>query len=127
MEKFTFSSEGIREYTAEIYGLSDDRLYTEALSLAEDFPAHMALRFELQVHQVEYLRSIKRSFADLLGWKLAAAVLCRRPINFIIIDEEISAADCILKCIMASSKISSHYSEGVITTSGELTIQFCEK
>lgn len=126
MEKFTLSRQGVQQYTKYIYSFTDDKLRAEAMLFAKDFLAHIALRFELQVYQLEHLRSITRNFTDVLGWTFAAAMVCRRPLQFMLVLQDGPANDATTDCVMLGCGFTAHYESGVLNATGELRIQYCE-
>lgn len=123
MAKFQLTPTGVEAFTAQLYRLSNDMLRAEAVLLAEDTRAYIAAHFEMPVHQLEFLRNLSDSFAHILGWSLAVAVLSRRPVNYLKLKDITQSGTCKDTCILLSSQLAHHLDKGAVSTTGTLTVQ----
>lgn len=123
MAKFSLTPTGVEAFTTQIYKLSNDKLRSEAIVLAEDPRAYIMTHFDVPVHQLEYLRDLNESFVAILGWSLAVALLSRRPIAYSMINDAVEFSTCKDACIVLSSQFSHHIGEGAITATGKVTVQ----
>ena len=123
MAKFSLTPTGVEAFTTQIYKLSNDKLRSEAIVLAEDPRAYITTRFDVPVHQLEYLRDLNESFLAILGWSLAVALLSRRPIAYSMMNDAVELSSCKDACILLSSQFSHHIGEGAITATGKVTVQ----
>jgi len=123
MVKFSLIPTGVEAFTAQLYKLSNDKLRNEAVVLAEDPLAYIAAHFEVQLHQLEFLRNLDESFVHILGWSMAIAVLSRRPITYSMMNDMAEFSSCRGTCILLSSQFSHHLDEGVINAAGKVNVQ----
>ena len=109
-----------------MYALSDIELRAEAESLAADPCAWIAAHIELEVRQLECLRSIQVDFLKIFGWNAAAALIARRPIS-LSYRANASGNDTTNKsCILYSCKVSSHWADDHHSSTGSLDIVVTE-
>jgi len=126
MEKYPLTTHGISTLQELLYGLGDEELRAEAESLAAEPQAWIAGHLELEVRQLECLRSIQDGFMQIFGWNIAAAVLGRRPITLSYRRDSISNAPDTKSCVLFNCKVSSHYADGIMTATGSLDIVVTE-
>lgn len=126
MEKYPLTSVGISALQASLYTLSDDGLREEAESLAGDPCAWIAAHIELEVRQLEWLRSIQMDFLKMFGWAVAATLLARRPISLSYRADGLGNNTTKKSCILYSFKVSSHWSDDHHTSTGSLDIVMTE-
>jgi hypothetical protein len=126
MDKYPLTSGGISTLQEQLYGLSDDELLTEAEVLAADPRAWIAGHLELEVRQLECLRSIQEDFIQMFGWNIAAAVLGRRPITLSYRADESGNKSDTESCILYNCRVSSHFADGIVTSTGSLDIVVTE-
>lgn len=111
---------------AQLYCLGDEDLRVEAELLAADPCAWIAGHIELEVQQLECLRSIDEGFMQMLGWNIAAAVLGRRPITLTYRKDGVRNDIATKSCILYKCGVSSHFADASITSTGSLDIVFTE-
>jgi hypothetical protein len=125
MKKHPFTSYGIGTLQQQLYSLGDEDLRAEAASLAADPCSWIASHIELEVHQLECLRSIEEGFMQVFGWNIAASVLGRRPVT-VSYKRGPRRDDPIKKyCILYTFRLTSHLGASV-TLTGSLDIVFTE-
>ena len=124
MDKFPLTSVGISTLQEVLYSLSDAELRAEAELLAADARAWIAEHIELEVRQLECLRSITESFMQMLGWNIAAALLGRRPITLSCRQDIESNSTYEKPGLLYNWRASSHVADVIITTTGGLDIVF---
>jgi len=122
MDKYTLTSVGISTLQELLYSLSDDELRAEAELLAADPCVWIAAHIELQVHQLECLRSIHEDFLRIFGWNVSAALLTRRPISLSYRVDEMSNDPTKKLCILYNCKVSSHWADDHHLSTGSLDI-----
>ena len=79
MIKFQNTAAGIGELQTFLYALDDEALQGEALAIAADFLAWLAMRVELDVTSLEQLRTQPAALRLRVGYCLGACLLARRP------------------------------------------------
>ncbi|MCW4469828.1 hypothetical protein OGH69_12680 [Flavobacterium sp. MFBS3-15] len=124
MDKFPLTSVGISTIQEVLYSLSDAELRAEAELLAADARAWIAEHIELEVRQLECLRSITESFMQMLGWNIAAALLGRRPITFSYRHDIESYVANEKPCLLYNCRVTSHFADDIITATGNLDIVY---
>ncbi len=124
MDKFPLTSVGISTLQEVLYSLNDAELRAEAELLAVDARAWIAEHIELEVRQLECLRSITESFMQMLGWNIAAALLGRRPITLSCRQEIESNSTYEKPCLLYNCRASSHVADDIIIATGGLDIVF---
>lgn len=80
------STEGILQVLQQCYQKDPGSLRLEADSLADDPLCWLMSNFELQVHELENLRSLPEDLLQTAGWCLAATILSRVPIQLSVAD-----------------------------------------
>jgi hypothetical protein len=124
MDKFPLTSVGVSELQRMLYSLGDKELRAEAESLAADPLAWIAGYIEMEVHQLECLRSIEESFMQMLGWNIAVALLGRRPITFSYRHVKESNVANEKPCLLYNCRVTSHVADNIITATGNLDIVY---
>jgi hypothetical protein len=123
MAKFSLTQTGVEGFTAKLYKFSNEKLRSEATLLAEDPRAYIAAQFEMQVHQLEFIRNLNDDFMCILGWSLATALLSRRPITYSMMNDITDVSSCNDACILLSSQFSHHLGEGAVSATGKITVR----
>lgn len=126
MDKHPLTSVGINALQESLYTLSNDALRAEAELLAADPCAWIAGHIELEVHQLECLRSVQQDFLRMFGWNLAAALIARRPISLSYRADVLGNDPDKMPCILYHCKVSSHYADGHHSSTGSLDIVITE-
>jgi len=121
MVKFTLNERGFSAFCTYLYSGNDGELEQQVVMLTVDPVAYFAANFEMNVFQLEYLRSLNRSGLLLLGYSMGAALLGRRPIT-ISFRRDKTELRCADSCILVTCKISSHCSGEQNSTTGDLNI-----
>ena len=122
MDKHPLTSVGISALQESLYSLSNDGLTAEAELLAEDPCAWIAAHIELEVRQLECLRSVQQDFLRMVGWNVAAALMARRPIS-LSYRADASGNDSGKKpCILYNCKVSSHCNDNHHLSTGSLDL-----
>jgi len=121
MKKYPLTSYGIRTLQVQLYSLQDEDLCIEAELMAADPLAWIAAHLELEVHQLEFLRSME-DFLQIIGYNVAAALLARRPISLSYRSDELGNDPSKKPCILYHCKVSSHYTDGHHSSTGSIDI-----
>lgn len=120
-KKNALTKDGITGFCLNLYLLKDDDLRVEACMVADNLITYLSKHFELQVGQLEFLRNLGSDLILIIGWQAAIAFLSRRPILFT--DMLGNSGTCGDKCILTNIKLSTHFDDGMITSSGQLEIR----
>lgn len=80
MKKYPFTRKGLAALQDKLHAQRQSELMKQAVSIAIDPLSWIAENFELQVTQLEKLRTLPEDFRTSVGWCLAAAVFSRTPI-----------------------------------------------
>jgi hypothetical protein len=123
MEKFPLTTDGFAGLFEMLYSLDDSQLEAEAEGAVADTCGWIAKHFELQVYQLEFLRSLKRSFTNNLGYCIGLAMNVRRPVRLINIAGDSGSVSCSEACLLLKITITSHFANGELVSTGEVAVQ----
>ncbi|MFP9097719.1 hypothetical protein ACLI09_01590 [Flavobacterium sp. RHBU_24] len=119
MGKYPFTENGIKDLLQQLYSLDDEDLYEETIALSDDPCGWIAAHIELQVHQLECLRSYPNNTMRIFGWSAASLLLSRCPVEVVnISDEKLAENEASI-----SMRSDFSYHVGTINASGEFVIK----